>query len=68
MKTRDKYNIQIVQEIQDYLFKYPSVRFIQALYNMGIIDKQDRFNEESFHTLSRLNRKKEEEDLDGYDY
>jgi hypothetical protein len=68
MKDRDKYNVQIIEEIREYLFKYPSIRFIQALYNMGIIDKQDRFYEESNKTLSRVRIKKEDEELDGDDY
>lgn len=51
---RINYNIEILETLKDYLLKNPNVRFCQALYNLKIVDKQDRFFEESGRTLSRV--------------
>jgi hypothetical protein len=34
----------------------PKIRFCQALYNLNIVDKEDRFYEDSSKTLTRLRR------------
>jgi hypothetical protein len=51
---RENYNVQILEELREYLLKNPSIRFCQALYNLKIIDKEDRFYEESSKTLNRV--------------
>ena len=59
---RINYNIEILETIKDYLLANPNVRFCQALYNLKIVDKQDRFLEESGRTLSRVRLALEEDD------
>lgn len=51
---RQSSNKIILEHISEYLEKYPDMRFIQALQNLGIIDKKgtDRFYEESIDTLN----------------
>jgi hypothetical protein len=51
---RENYNVQILEELREYLLKNPSIRFCQALYNLKIVDKEDRFYEESSKTLNRF--------------
>jgi hypothetical protein len=34
----------------------PKIRFCQALYNLTIVDKEDRFYEDSSKTLTRLRK------------
>jgi hypothetical protein len=51
---RENYNVQILEELREYLLKNPSIRFCQALYNLNIVAKEDRFYEESSKTLSRV--------------
>lgn len=59
---RINYNIEILETLKDYLLKNPNIRFCQALYNLRIVDKQDRFYEESGRTLGRVREVLEEED------
>lgn len=61
---RINYNIEILETLKDYLLANPNVRFCQALYNLKIVDKQDRYYEESSKTLSRV-RVNLEDDEDG---
>ena len=51
---RQSSNKIILEHISEYLEKYSDMRFIQALQNLGIIDKEgtDRFYEESIDTLN----------------
>lgn len=64
---RINYNIEVLELIKDYLLANPDVRFCQALYALGIVDKQDRFYEESAKTLSRLRvNLEDDEDEDLY--
>jgi len=51
---RENYNVQILEDLREYLLKNPSIRFCQALYNLKIVDKEDRFYEESSKTLNRV--------------
>jgi hypothetical protein len=48
--------IEILQLLEDYLLMNPKIRFCQALYNLNIVDKEDRFYEDSSKTLTRLRR------------
>ena len=59
---RINYNIELLELVKDYLLANPDVRFCQALYALGIVDKQDRFYEESSKTLARLRANLEDED------
>ena len=58
---RINYNIEILETLKDYLLANPNIRFCQALYNLKIVDKQDRFLEESGRTLSRVRLALEED-------
>lgn len=72
MDTADriKYNNKILDIIKEYLCKHPDMRFIQALWALGIIDTMyrsiaghdvpiiiDRFSEEPNKTLERIANK-----------
>ena len=36
---RKKYNEKLLKRLEEYLSENPEIRFIQALWNLGIIDK-----------------------------
>jgi hypothetical protein len=61
---RENYNVQILEELREYLLKNPSIRFCQALYNLKIVDKEDRFYEESSKTLNRVRLTIEDDEED----
>lgn len=64
--NRKEGNERLLQLLKDYLEANPDIRFIQALWNLKIIDKEpswnpgevnppiDRFYEESVRTLERV--------------
>lgn len=62
--SRQKENEIILSVIQNYLKNNPNIRFIQALWNLGIITAEnsitggliieDRYHEESFTTINRM--------------
>ena len=62
--SRQKENEIILSVIQNYLKNNPNIRFIQALWNLGIITAEnsvtrglvieDRYNEKSSTTLDRM--------------
>ena len=64
--TRQEYNREIIKQISEYIEANPDIRFIQTLWNIGIItskgyneemDKHyiiDRYNEESKQTLDKI--------------
>lgn len=60
MKERQLFNLQIIQEILSIILDEPDLRFIQALWALGIIDRdenmnvKDRFHEEPEETLRRI--------------
>lgn len=56
MTNRQYNNVLILSQITDYIDKHPDVRFIQALWNLGIIDKNDNFYEESECTLNKMKK------------
>lgn len=60
IKDRDKYNKECLNKLNEFLEANPEVRFIQALWALNIIDKEDRFYEEPKETLIRINEKLEE--------
>lgn len=64
---RLKYNKKILEILEEYLVSNPEIRFIQALWNLKIIDNEiiegnghdiivpiDRFYEEPNETLDRI--------------
>ncbi len=57
--TRQEANNKILNALKVYLDKYPDIRFIQALWNLRLIDRDDstyivdRFYEEPINTLKR---------------
>lgn len=63
MKEQQIVNIHIAYELLDYLLDNPELRFIQALWALGIEDGTDRFYESSKKTLeevrARLNKETE---------
>ena len=62
--SRQKENEIILSVIQNYLKNNPNIRFIQALWNLGIITAEnsitggliieDRHHEEPFTTINRM--------------
>ena len=57
--NRQRYNtnIQIIDIILEYIKENPNQRFIQALWNLDIVNNTDRYNEEPQVTLNRINNK-----------
>lgn len=68
--NRKEENEKLLKILKDYLEANPDIRFIQALWNLGIIDRQvidasgfetsfivDRFYEEPDKTLERICQK-----------
>lgn len=54
-------NIQIIKEIIKYIKENKNQRFIQALWNLDIINTTDRYSEESTITLKRIQHKLEQD-------
>ena len=62
--SRQKENEIILEKIHNYVKRNSDIRFIQALWNLGIITAEnsitggliieDRYNEESFTTINRM--------------
>jgi hypothetical protein len=61
VKKQQVYNLQIVYELLDYILDNPDLRFIQALWALGIADGNDLFYEPSEKTLEKVKRRKEQE-------
>jgi len=55
---RSKYNLEILEEVKKFLEKQPDIRFIQALWALNIVDKEDRFYEEPEITLAKVKESK----------
>ena len=62
MIDRQKYNLAILNKIEGFLKEHPNFCFIQALWALDIIDKDennliiDRFYEEPNITLDKVNK------------
>ena len=60
MKERQLFNLQIIQEILSMVLDEPDLRFIQILWALGLVDRdenmniKDRFYEEPEETLKRI--------------
>lgn len=53
--TRYEYNKKILDIIKQEIEKNKDLRFIQLLWNLNIVDHEDRFYEESKETFDKLN-------------
>ena len=56
IQSRSRYNTLLIEKVSAYLNKHPELRFIQALWALGIIDGTDKFYEESIVTYNRINK------------
>lgn len=62
MIDRQKYNLEILNKLEEFLKKHPDFRFIQALWALNIIDRDeknliiDRFYEEPDKTLDKVKK------------
>lgn len=61
--SRKEDSEKLLKILKDYLEAHPDIRFIQALWNLKLIDRLgegiiDRFYEEPNETLERINRTK----------
>ena len=62
MINRQKYNLAVLSKLQEFLQKHPDFRFIQALWALDIIDRDenntilDRFYEEPNITLDKVDK------------
>lgn len=54
MKKQQIVNLFIAFELLDYLIENPDLRFIQALWALGIADGSDLFYEPSKKTLEKV--------------
>lgn len=59
---RQKANLLLNEIVRLFLHSYPDLRYIQALWNLGIIDQRsniiaDRFYEEPINTLARCRKR-----------
>lgn len=54
MKKQQIVNFYIAYELLDFLIENPDLRFIQALWALGIADDRDLFYEPSERTLERV--------------
>lgn len=52
-KKRQEANMALVQKLYEYLEKYPSIRFGQAVHNLDLVE----YNEEPMSMLARLEEK-----------
>jgi hypothetical protein len=59
MKEQQECNILIALELLDYLMDNPELRFVQALWALGIDDGSDLFFETSMKTLKKVRERKE---------
>ena len=58
MKEQQECNILVALELLDYLMDNPELRFVQALWALGIDDGSDLFFEPSMKTLEKVRERK----------
>jgi len=56
MINRKKYNFTILKKLEEFLKGHPDFRFIQALWALNIVDREDRFYEEPDKTLDKVKK------------
>ena len=59
--NRQKHNLEILDKLREYFERHPEIRFIQGLWNNGIINRldgsldiEDKYYEEPGVTLRKL--------------
>ena len=60
MKKQQVVNLELTYEILDFILDNPNLRFIQALWALGIVNGNDKFYELSEHTLERVRARRKE--------
>lgn len=55
-KDRAKYNKECLEHLSRYLEAHPELRFIQALWALNIVDREDRFYEEPWVTVEKIKK------------
>lgn len=55
-KSKQETNLKIYEILGDFLLTYPELRFVQALWCLGIVNKEDRFYEPSEVTLEKVRK------------
>lgn len=55
-KSKQETNLKIYEILGDFILTYPELRFIQLLWCMGIVNKEDRFYEPSEVTLEKVRK------------
>ena len=58
MKEQQLYNLKIAYELLDLLLEHPELRFIQALWALGIADGSDLFHEPSKTTYEKITKRR----------
>ena len=56
IEERAKYNKECLEHLAEYLEAHPELRFIQALWGLNIVDREDRFYEEPNVTLEKIKK------------
>lgn len=57
MTTRLEANIKILNIIEQLIYEFPDMRFMQLLMVIDVVIDTDQFNEESSVTLERIKNK-----------
>lgn len=52
--TRKESNEELLNILKLFIIEHPELRFIQALWALGIVSLEDRFYEESDKTLDKV--------------
>lgn len=55
-ENRAKYNKECLEHLTKYIEAHPELRFIQALWALNIVDREDRFHEEPSVTLEKIKK------------
>ena len=61
MKKQQIVNLCIAYELLDFILNNPDLRFIQALWALGIADGSDLFYESSERTLEKVKLRRKQE-------
>ena len=56
ISKRQTSNYKILNEIRTYISRNSSQRFIQVLWNLNLITREDKYHEESTDTLEILSK------------
>ena len=56
IEDRALLNKKCLEKLSDFLEAHPKFRFIQALWALNIVDNEDRFYEEPYETLEKIEK------------